>query len=118
MTQPTWAADFPRWSIAFKAGYFSPEEDVWKELYGDGNLELMGQFGFKITPKWEVGVDGGYYSDSEQPKRYLDKIVFMSKISNYIPFKHTSFIVIFWTKINFLYPSQEVGIHMLFTDRN
>lgn len=59
------ADDFPHWSLAFKSGYFRPALDQWKNNYGEsGNIEWGGQIGFKILRPWELGVEGGYFTDS------------------------------------------------------
>ncbi len=59
------ADEFPRWSLGFKSGYFTPALDQWKANYGgSGNIEWAGLLGFKITRRWELGIDGGYFSDS------------------------------------------------------
>ncbi len=59
------ADDFPRWSLGFKSGYFKPALDQWKANYGgSGNIEWAGQLGFKITRRWELGIEGGYFTDS------------------------------------------------------
>jgi hypothetical protein len=39
--------------------------DQWKANYGGpGNIEWSGQLGFKITRRWELGVEVGYFRDS------------------------------------------------------
>ncbi len=59
------ADDFPHWSLGLKSGYFKPALDQWKTSYeNSGNIEWAGQVGFKITRGWELGVEGGYFTDS------------------------------------------------------
>jgi hypothetical protein len=60
---PVSAEEDTRWFLGFKAGYFSPQEDGWDDIYGDGNVEFVGQGGLKISPKWDIGIEGGYFTE-------------------------------------------------------
>ncbi len=54
----------PRWSLELKGGNFFPEEDNWKDYYGD---DETGQFGgsiaYKLIRQFELGIGGSYIKD-------------------------------------------------------
>jgi hypothetical protein len=59
--------DQPRWSLEVKGGAFYPDIDNWEAFYGSKRTgHFAGSLAYKIFRYLEVGVEGGYSSDSGQ----------------------------------------------------
>jgi opacity protein-like surface antigen len=50
--------------LGLMAGYYMPADSAYKDLYGQGNIMFGASFGFELSRKLEIRLEGGYFQDS------------------------------------------------------
>ena len=54
----------PHWSVEVKGGYFYPDIENWKTVYGDDKTwHYAGSLAYKLIRQMEIGVEAGYIKD-------------------------------------------------------